>query len=691
MVSEGYPGVVVVQAFTADTSDYWVALEDGQGHGWWSENELTPASLTATVTASTSQEVREAVESYPELGTVLADRPDYVLAMPESEYQALLMQGRMGAKVARKEAIYLPLDLSANGRGAAYREGYSDGYSGTRTSGAEQSSDYLLGWAEGLRERNAPEPFETTLDIQESEPVLDEMNFDPQEFSPITAAVKEAALSDIIDFVKGDPTPTDYWAGPGQNWSYDWCRFRRDSTCYFPKELDRPASDLAGYAVWVPHDRGHCKRQSWDDQKVCPAPSQPGPNVPGGFTDATVPWSQGGQRGGVPSQRVASVRTDLGDGFAFHYVAAWKDVQAKGKRIYDSGGVRVLSVIMQPDGVRPEVFVAQVQGDTKVYQTQLDFVPGTFKVGAWHCECPWNTYNWGRVVRPEWEGRACSHFMAAMYAMQSQGMSGMPDAEDEIAPEWVPKAASMAPVISQDWPEVYTLLRAGSPVSQVAALMSQNGIRTQASRSRFKGTINGQTVDLDFEDGRVYYMGEEYLGEVIHPDYHPTRGLVASKIDQEDDMSMDDEWLFLAAETTSELKDEPEPALPTTTAEEEPEEDLFGGSLNVPASRKTAKYEIEEEGGKYWVVDEDGNKRHKEGYDSKEDARSYQKALYANTRDASVKTAAAFSAAEQDQILNEGEGTKARNLASLDLTGTHYLALEPLLTEPGLDDDTISW
>lgn len=53
----------------------------------------------------------------------------------------------------------------------------------------------------------------------------------------------------------------------------------------------------------------------------------------------------------------------------------------------------------------------------------------------------------------------------------------------------------------------------------------------------------------------------------------------------------------------------------------------------------TAKYYIREEGGKYWVYDEDGNKRHKEGYDSKEEAREYQRALYANTKDASLHAA----------------------------------------------------
>jgi predicted RNA-binding Zn-ribbon protein involved in translation (DUF1610 family) len=62
--------------------------------------------------------------------------------------------------------------------------------------------------------------------------------------------------------------------------------------------------------------------------------------------------------------------------------------------------------------------------------------------------------------------------------------------------------------------------------------------------------------------------------------------------------------------------------------------------VNRTSSRRvTAKYYIREEGGKYWVYDEDGNKRHKEGYDSKEEARSYQKALYANSKDASLHAA----------------------------------------------------
>lgn len=84
----------------------------------------------------------------------------------------------------------------------------------------------------------------------------------------------------------------------GEMASYDWCRFRRDRRCYYPRLLHEEATALAGYPVWVPEDRGFCPRESWDDQKACPAPSEPGPNAkdPRNLTDATFPWEEGGQR-----------------------------------------------------------------------------------------------------------------------------------------------------------------------------------------------------------------------------------------------------------------------------------------------------------------------------------------------------------------------------------------------------------
>jgi hypothetical protein len=49
-----------------------------------------------------------------------------------------------------------------------------------------------------------------------------------------------------------------------------------------------------------------------------------------------------------------------------------------------------------------------------------------------------------------------------------------------------------------------------------------------------------------------------------------------------------------------------------------------------------------------------------------------------------------FNKAEQDSIINEGEGVLASNLSSLDLTGTHYGPLDDMVT-PSDDDPFFNW
>ena len=85
----------------------------------------------------------------------------------------------------------------------------------------------------------------------------------------------------------------------GRVWSYDWCRFRRTRTCFYPKELDPVGTQESGYAVWVPYDRGLCWRDLWEQQKDCPV-GEPGPHSgdPRAMVDATVAWNEGGQRPG---------------------------------------------------------------------------------------------------------------------------------------------------------------------------------------------------------------------------------------------------------------------------------------------------------------------------------------------------------------------------------------------------------
>lgn len=85
----------------------------------------------------------------------------------------------------------------------------------------------------------------------------------------------------------------------------------------------------------------------------------------------------------------------------FHVLATWNDVRAKAKRIRSTGGVVILSA--EADGI-----TGNVQGDTGIYESQINYVPGSFKIGYWHCGCAWASYAWGRSAPfRRFEGRMC--------------------------------------------------------------------------------------------------------------------------------------------------------------------------------------------------------------------------------------------------------------------------------------------
>lgn len=107
---------------------------------------------------------------------------------------------------------------------------------------------------------------------------------------------RRGLLDVIVDAIAGS-VPDSMKPRPGNNWSYDTCRFRKDSRCMYPKELDAKGSEEAGYAVWLPVDRGYCPRVTWEAQEKCPV-YEPGPHSgrPDARPDATVAWEDGGQR-----------------------------------------------------------------------------------------------------------------------------------------------------------------------------------------------------------------------------------------------------------------------------------------------------------------------------------------------------------------------------------------------------------
>jgi GNAT superfamily N-acetyltransferase/8-oxo-dGTP pyrophosphatase MutT (NUDIX family) len=102
----------------------------------------------------------------------------------------------------------------------------------------------------------------------------------------------------------------------------------------------------------------------------------------------------------------------------WHFTASWSDVRQKAKRLRAEGNVTI--TVASHDGIGGEV-----QGDHGLYETILNFVPGSSRVGAWNCGCEWATYAFDRSPAfKRFESRMCSHALAMNYEAQSQGMFG---------------------------------------------------------------------------------------------------------------------------------------------------------------------------------------------------------------------------------------------------------------------------
>ena len=379
--------------------------------------EANPSGDLATA-AAVEGGLHVASEDYPELEDILVDRPP--------------LEGSISVAASRRSASWIVTD----DRGNILYGPVSDSFDAkdkrdelAATTGGEVSVQSYTepegwdGWASGGNQ----------LSVGKEYPMGDFR----ASLTETPVGIRSVAgpgdwLADRINNALPESVRDD---GRGR-WSYDWCRFRRDERCYYPSGLDEPATIAEGRAIWVPQDRGFCTLGTWEGQKGCSI-SEPGPNSGENpsYTDATIPYSQGGQREGRPGpvrtgSRIEEAAGDLvavadlistsleDDSFRFHVTASWRDVQQKAKRIREKSGVKVISVA-------GTYIVAEVQGDTNTYETRLQRMAGSSAVAMWECGCKWATYSWGRSGRwKKYEGRMCSHALALTYEAQAQEWMG---------------------------------------------------------------------------------------------------------------------------------------------------------------------------------------------------------------------------------------------------------------------------
>lgn len=99
---------------------------------------------------------------------------------------------------------------------------------------------------------------------------------------------------------------------------------------------------------------------------------------------------------------------------AFFKESDWDDVQAKAIRLFKAGNVQILR-----NGYNN--IIAKVQGDHGEYEVEIwRDDPSSRALSLWDCECEWADYVWGRSRDfKKFEGRLCSHALAALYAAQA--------------------------------------------------------------------------------------------------------------------------------------------------------------------------------------------------------------------------------------------------------------------------------
>lgn len=540
----------------AGNEHYLVELDGGMGGGEYSSSELM--ATTERTASKQSAELHVASDDYPVLEDILEERP--------------------------------PIE-NVQQKWAAQTENYSD------------------------EVRSAP-PIPADLSTYDTQDT-DRRWEDPQYYDKAYESSLKGDLNEHVGFF--------FRSQPGSGRSYDWCRFRRQQHCFFPRQLNEAATKIEGVPVWVPEDRGICARHDWDEQRACPV-SEPGPRSRETiyYTDATVPYEAGGQRQSdyrnfhtnykaplTNFELIMNVTVSMKDpDFAMHYTGAWTDVMNKARYLRRSGNVFIFSAPEQGTG-NTDFIVGEVLGDSGIpYRVRLMREPGRRRVAMWECGCAWGHFAWGRSGRwKKFEGRMCSHALALVYETQGrEGFSGENQIwENTEVPIW--RDADEEPqerhpatddsyrdwrVGSLDMPEGtdFGMEREGNwrPIgwhddfeyAPIVMFSAHEVMSAEANKNASKGGFpvkwRGQTewvVQMDTGSSSVVLSNgvETNCYELLHPRYHPTLGL-----------SLSDGGEYEPMYKGAVLKDEPEPALPYTEADEDEElapREADAGKVNV--------------------------------------------------------------------------------------------------------------
>ncbi len=410
--------------------------------------------------------------------------------------------------------------------------------------------------------------------------------------------------------------------------------------------------------------------------------------------------------------------------FRRHLTAAWKDVVAKAKKIRSESGVTIVSA-------SGDTVIGHVKGETNVYETGIQRVVGGQSIAAWSCGCAWGAYHWGAPDDfSRFAGRMCSHALALQYEAQSRGMFGRDIREDDTKPKWVPKRV----VVKYD-PDSGEHLRAQSnwggevkddpslalPPIVIIAHMAQYD--EQAKRIMKSAAVNDlfgnnptilpntDVSPLGATSPRNPQENPASSGPLSGPDpadwmsVQPTQLNTWAAFDQSSteingdtppiDNVTPDESEFSINQTPhgnivhatageldaeGELKDEPEGAVPETTAFNwdqadpsalSPEQIDSNGTPTPPSGGVMTSSPIKDDQKIPEETLSGSNTR-----DTMVDIlRDFHKSLGAQVP-LNKEALKNFSFHEQQELINEGRGQRARNFDRLDIEGTHYALID---------------